>query len=203
MLQSTQSLTTHDVSTAGFSSNGNVDSAGNDIVRQAKEAVNLVLAHTEAALATGEKDIGAQPEFPSAAPIASPAASDSFSRILDFPQLRVPAQPSVTFHAIQEWEGYVIEIGETDFVARLVDLTVGATYEEEEALIPLVEVSDDDSADMQVGSIFRWVIGYERSASGTKKRVSQIVFRDLPVVTKSDLRDGAAWAREIIRSLDL
>ena len=202
MSQSTQSLTIHDVSTAGFSSNGNVDSAGNRIVRQAKEAVNLVLAHTEVAPATGENDIGAQPEFPRATP-SQELASDGFSQILDFPQLRVPAQPSVTFHAIQEWEGYVIEIGETDFVARLVDLTVGATYEEEEALIPLVEVSDDDSAGMQVGSIFRWVIGYERSAAGTKKRVSQIVFRDLPVVTGSDLRDGDAWAREIIRSLDL
>ncbi|MXW41654.1 MAG: hypothetical protein F4Z91_00915 [Acidimicrobiia bacterium] len=202
MSQSTQSLTIHDVSTAGFSSNGNVDSAGNGIVRQAKEAVNLALAHTAAALATGEKDIGAQPEFPRAAPIQE-LASDSLSRILDFPQLRVPAQPNVTFHAIQEWEGYVIEIGGTDFLARLVDLTAGAEYEEEEALIPLVEISDDDAAGMQLGSIFRWVIGYERSASGTKKRVSQIVFRDLPVVTKSDLSDGEAWANEIIRSLDL
>ncbi len=202
MPQTTQSLTTYDVSTAGFSSNGNVDSAGNGIVRQAKEAVNLVLAHTEAAPKTGEKDIGAQPEFLPAFP-RQELASDSLSRILDFPQLRVAAQPSVTFHAIQEWEGYIIEIGKTDFVARLVDLTAGAMYEEEEARIPLVEISDDDAAGMQLGSIFRWVIGYERSATGTKKRVSQIVFRDLPVVTNSDLRDGEAWAGEIIRSLDL
>ena len=117
--------------------------------------------------------------------------------------LGFPPQPNVTFHTIQEWEGYIIEIGDTEFVARLVDLTAGASHEEEEAIIPLAEISDNDAAGMQLGSIFRWVIGYERSAAGTKKRVSQIVFRNLPAVTKSDLRDGEAWAREIIRSIGL
>ena len=108
-----------------------------------------------------------------------------------------------TFHALQEWEGYVLEIGETDFVARLVDLTAGSEQEEEEAVIPLVELSDEDSANMRPGSIFRWVIGYERTVAGTKKRVSQIVFRDLPAITRIDLRDGETWALETIRSLGL
>ena len=52
-------------------------------------------------------------------------------------------------------------------------------------------------------SIFRWVIGYERSASGTKKRVSQIVFRDLPRLTRADVREGREWARETMQSLGL
>ena len=47
------------------------------------------------------------------------------------------------------------------------------------------------------------MIGYERNAAGTKKRVSQIVFRDLPAITKTDLRDGETWALETIRSLGL
>ena len=55
---------------------------------------------------------------------------------------------------------------------------------------------------MRPGSVFRWVIGYERSPAGTKKRVSHIVFRDLPVIT-SDLRDGELWAGDTIRSLKL
>ena len=54
---------------------------------------------------------------------------------------------------------------------------------------------------MADGSVFRWVIGYERSPAGTKKRVSQIVLRDLPAVTEADLRDGEEWARETIRAL--
>ncbi len=202
MTQSTQSLTTHDVSTAGFSGNGNLGSAERGIVRHANDAIDLALAHTDAALATGERKRDAQAEFLPAS-FNHELGRHGFSRILDFPQPSVPPQPTVTFHAIQEWEGYIIDIGDTDFVARLVDLTAGASHEEEEALIPLDEISDDDAAGMQLGSIFRWVIGYERSAAGTKKRVSQIVFRDLPVVTKSDLRDGEAWAREIIGSLNL
>ena len=104
--------------------------------------------------------------------------------------------------ALQEWEGYVVEIRKTDFTARLIDLTTGADHEEEEAVIPIAELSDDDAGKMREGSVFRWVIGYERSPAGTKKRVSQIVFRDLPTMTEADLRAGEAWARETIRSFD-
>lgn len=125
------------------------------------------------------------------------------ARVVDFPQPLPLPQPAATLHALQEWEGYVLEIGETDFVARLVDLTAGSEQEEEEAVIPLVELSDEDSAKMRQGSIFRWVIGYERTVAGTKRRVSQIVFRDLPAITRIDLRDGETWALETIRSLGL
>ena len=128
---------------------------------------------------------------------------EGISRIVDFPQPLPLPQPAATFHALQEWEGYVLEIGETDFVARLVDLTAGSAQEKEEAVIPLIELSDEDSAKMRPGSIFRWVIGYERTAVGTKRRVSQIVFRDLPAITRMDLRHGETWALETIRSLGL
>ncbi len=119
--------------------------------------------------------------------------------IIDFPD---PAQiswtvPQVSFHLLQEWEGYVTEIGEDDFTVRLLDLTAGSSYEEEEAVIPLSEISEDDLKRMRLGSIFRWVIGYERSASGNKQRVSRIVFRELPVVTKKDIAEGEEWARRV------
>ena len=107
---------------------------------------------------------------------------------------RIPNISSL--HALQEWEGYVIEISEDDFVARLLDITAGKTVEDEEAVIPFEEISDNDNANLRLGSIFRWIIGYERSGGGSKKRVSQIVFRDLPVVTKSELLEGEAWAKE-------
>lgn len=108
---------------------------------------------------------------------------------------------AASFHALQEWEGYVVEVGEIEFVARLVDITARASHEGEEATFPRAELSDGDDARLCDGSVFRWVIGYERSPAGTKKRVSQIVFRDLPAVTRSDLRDGEAWAREMAESL--
>lgn len=105
--------------------------------------------------------------------------------------------PQVSFHLLQEWEGYVIEIGEGDLTVRLLDLTAGSSHEEEEAVIPLAEISENDLKRLRLGSIFRWVIGYERSASGTKRRVSQLVFRDLPVMTKQDIAEGEEWARRV------
>ena len=100
--------------------------------------------------------------------------------------------------ARQEWEGYVVAINETEFTAHLVDLTGGGSYEEEEAQIPLEEVSERDTPKMKVGSIFRWVIGFKRSPMGQKERVSFIVFRDLPAVSRSDQQAGKAWAKNIL-----
>ena len=111
-------------------------------------------------------------------------------------------EPDTTLQAVQEWEGYVVDIGASEFVARLVDLTAGSSHEEEEAIIPLAQVSDHDAARLRLGSIFRWVIGYETSAVESVKWVSRIVFRDPPKVTRNDLREGKAWARKVLESFD-
>ncbi|MDE2834298.1 MAG: hypothetical protein OXM02_07225 [Bacteroidota bacterium] len=106
-------------------------------------------------------------------------------------------RPRWTLHPLQEWEGYVIEFNDEEFVARLVDITAGDEYETEEATIPLEEISDADAKSLELGKIFRWVIGYERSVSGGKKRVSQIVFRDLPRRTQRDWEKAEAWAEKM------
>ena len=117
-----------------------------------------------------------------------------------------PMRPIPTMHPLQEWEGYVLEKGEDEFSARLLDLTIdsldanGGRMREEEAQIPLSEISDDDVQRLRPGSVFRWVIGYERSASGTKRRVSQIVFRDLPAMTRQDISEGREWAHKVAQS---
>ena len=104
--------------------------------------------------------------------------------------------------ALQGWEGYVVAMDDEAFVARLVDLTAGATYAEEEAVIPFSEVSAEDAARMRIGSIFRWVIGYAHSPASTRNCVSQIVFRDTPRMTKADFEEGKTWARKIAQSFD-
>ena len=124
----------------------------------------------------------------------------SAAPVLSFPPRTSPDPPRTTLHALQEWEGYVIEVRRDELVARLVDLTAASTHEEEEATIPLAEIAECDAAAMRVGSIFRWVIGYERSPAGTKKRVSQIVLRDLPRITDRDFQEGRKWARETMRA---
>ena len=105
-----------------------------------------------------------------------------------------------TLTALQEWEGYVEEICATELVARLIDLTAGNSHETEEVTIPLAEIAPRDVANLEVGSIFRWVIGYEHSPEGTRKRVSQIVFRDLPRMTDTDIQDARTWANKIMES---
>lgn len=102
--------------------------------------------------------------------------------------------PTSSLHALQEWEGYVTRIGEDAFDVRLLDVTAGDAVEREDAVIPLEEVSAEDRQRMEPGSIFRWVIGYQRSVGGTRQRVSQIVFLDLPSITDRDLEQGREWA---------
>lgn len=123
-------------------------------------------------------------------------------RVREWPEVNEDRPRTATFHARQEWEGYVVAINGKEFTARLVDLTGGGTYEEEEAQIPLEEVSEADQAKMQPGSIFRWVIGFKRSAMGQKERISSIVFRDLPAVSRSDEQAGKAWAKKILASFE-
>ena len=118
-------------------------------------------------------------------------------RVRKWPETSEDLPRTVTFHARQEWEGHVVAINETDFTARLVDLTAGGAYEEEEADIPLEEISDSDATRLQIGSIFRWVIGFKRSALGQKERTSLIVFRDLPAMSRTDQQAGRAWAARI------
>ncbi len=86
-------------------------------------------------------------------------------------------------------------------MARLTDLTAGSEYESEEAIIPFDEISDADKEKMAIGSVFHWVIGYEHSLAGGKRRVSEIIFRDIPRMTEPDLAKGKEWAKEIADAL--
>ncbi len=170
-----------------------------DQIRHIERTIPRVLRNGTAAHATDSYGIDRLAEKEAGFSNSEPLAEETL-RILNFPRRHKSELPTRTLYPLQEWEGYIVEIRTSDFVARLVDLTAGSICEEE-AVIPLAEVSDKDAAKMDLGSIFRWVIGYERSLSGTKKRVSQIVFRDLPAFTETDLRAGQTWASEIVRLL--
>ena len=168
------------------------------LIENAKQAIRSALGPRAAPLTMADRDQDEEtstlPSFP-----ARNQGEENPSQILEFPSPLPPAR-AATLYAIQEWEGHVLEIGPTSFVAGLVDLTASLTHEQEEATIPLDELSDEDSAKIRLGSVFRWVIGYERSLTGTKKRVSQIVFRDLPTITKTDLKNSERWALETIQA---
>jgi hypothetical protein len=112
-----------------------------------------------------------------------------------FPQI-VPA-PAVSLQPLQEWEGYVTEVRAETFAGRLTDLTAGRKVEEESGEFPISDVADDDRELLVAGAVFRWVIGYLRTRSGTKRRVSQITFRRLPAWTARDLDKANSRATEL------
>lgn len=93
----------------------------------------------------------------------------------------------ISFEPLQEWEGCVVEIKAETFTATLTDITARRDFEDEVAEFPLGDVSDDDIPLFKPKAIFRWLIGYERHPSGTKRRVSSVVFRRLPSWSATDL----------------
>jgi hypothetical protein len=105
------------------------------------------------------------------------------------------------FSPLQEWEGVVMGVNKDTFVARLLDKTAGDSLPFEEADLPVSDLSEDDLSLLKPGAVFRWTIGYQRSSGGTKKRLSQIVFRRLPQFTSSDAvaarKEAARLASEI------
>ncbi|WP_429186972.1 hypothetical protein [Aeromonas veronii] len=95
-----------------------------------------------------------------------------------------------TFIAEQEWEGVVLSRDISDdnvILAKLVDLTIDDDDEDEffEIDLSLANVYNMDVCD--IGSIFRWSIGYLRHTKGTKIKHSRIDFRRLPTWTKFDI----------------
>ena len=92
-----------------------------------------------------------------------------------------------SYFALQEWEGYVTSVGSETFMADLVDMTTFATYPQEQVELPLEEVSAEERREMKAGSIFRWTIGFETLPSGQRRRVSQLVFRQIPRWSQADI----------------
>lgn len=123
---------------------------------------------------------------------------------IDIPDLHQIVEPKSwkKFHTLQEWEGYILDVSEDEFTARLLDLTDDANEEDEEVTVPLSEIAETDHKHLYSGSLFRWVIGREYSERGTLRRVSEIIFRELPVMSASDRSDGQKWAKEIVESLN-
>jgi hypothetical protein len=133
--------------------------------------------------------------YGSAEPIA--ATSTKIKRLLNVPKAVAPLFFTSTFSPVQEWEGYVRAFGPDSMSADLVDVTAYGKRITQQAEIPLEELSDNDREKLRIGAIFRWSIGYQRTPRGTKMRVSNIVFRDLPRWTQKELREASEEAAEL------
>ena len=107
----------------------------------------------------------------------------------------------VSFSPLQEWEGYVIAISDDQFKVRLVSITGGPTSDTEEVALPISDLSQEERGLLKLGAVLRWVIGYEITKSGRRRKASQIVVRQLPKWTKRELeeamREGQKLAEKI------
>jgi hypothetical protein len=106
-----------------------------------------------------------------------------------------------SFHALQEWEGYVTAICDEVFVAELVDVTRNRARAEEQVDFLLSDLDDEQRKSLRLGAVFRWAIGYERSPAGSKKRVSQLIFRELPQWTQADLDAARAYGQSLTSNI--
>jgi len=109
--------------------------------------------------------------------------------------------PRASFEPLNEWEGYVVAILDNGFAAHLLDLTAGCATESDEATFSIDDVSDDDRGLVGLGAIFRWSVGYERQVTGTRRKVSSLVFRRLPIWTKREISESREKARSLVQSI--
>ncbi len=111
-------------------------------------------------------------------------------KILELPRVdtRRGANPP-KYIRLQEWEGFVDEVGEETFTGRLVDLTAGDKEDTELMEFPISDLSVGDRDLLKPGAIFRWMIGYEERG-GTRRRISELYLRRLPVWTRQELEDA-------------
>jgi hypothetical protein len=83
------------------------------------------------------------------------------------------------FITLARWEGRVLEVTESSLIAALID-ELDHESPEEEARIPIDEISPADLELVKPGALFYWSIGYRLSGSGQRFRESVIRFRRLP-----------------------
>lgn len=109
-----------------------------------------------------------------------------------------PRKAPYQFILLQQWEGTVTNIDETEFTAELRDIT-DPTRPREEAVLDIEEISPGDLPLFVLGSVFRWSIGYRTSIEGQRERVSHFRFVRIPGWRKfaiADMERRAAALRE-------
>ncbi len=108
-----------------------------------------------------------------------------------------PVKTLSKFIALQKWEGFVLEVGEETFTARLVDLKNRGI--EEEAEIHLTEITQEDYPLLKPGALFYWSIGYFDHYSGQRFNTGMIRLRRLPGFSKQEIDLAQEKAEEIRR----
>ena len=118
--------------------------------------------------------------------------------------LPVPANENRRYPAtlLAEWNGCVTEIDTHYFSAALKGIFgAGVRGEEEDAEIPISDVSESDRELLALGNFFRLCVFYETREDGQPRRYTQVIFRRLPAYRPHELAQAVERASEIQRLL--
>ncbi len=148
------------------------------------------------------KSSGAWTNFtPSGSEEASPTAGGTRAVTPPAYLRRPQAGPRAHFIPLEKREGVVLEIGDEEFEARLVDIL--GEEPDVTATFSFSDLSDDGLRLLKVGAVFYWNVGYSVSPFGQRSRVADLVFRRLPARSSSDVASAIKRAEQIRDELGL
>jgi hypothetical protein len=116
----------------------------------------------------------------------------------------VSAQRTAQVELLAEWNGCVTSVQSSGYLfsATLTGIVgEGVKGEEEEATIPVSDVSEWDKDLLRPGNFFRLCVIHEVLPSGQPRRYTQVVFRRLPAYRQYDLDQAAERGRDLARGL--
>lgn len=97
------------------------------------------------------------------------------------------------------YAGYVVEVGDETYTARVVDLG-DKVQGEMQAEFWVKSVRQEDSELLRVGALFYWVIGYHEDSKGSQHYESLVCFCRKPSFTQQDIEKARREADETRRA---
>ena len=111
------------------------------------------------------------------------------------------AREDASFIPLQEWEGYIDHIEGDTFIARLLDVTLGDTFENEEVELGLSDLDPADHDKVKLGAIFRFTVGYQTALGRPRIRGYQIYFRNVKPIGEAQMAAAAERGARIAAKL--
>jgi hypothetical protein len=103
---------------------------------------------------------------------------------------------------VAEWDGYVVEVGESSFTAALRGISgESVAGESHDTEIAIDDVGKSDKALLRPGAFFRVCIYFQVDDDERPKRFAKVVFRRLPAYRSVDLYQADRRSEERHRKL--
>ncbi len=129
---------------------------------------------------------------------------DDFSNLNSFIDHQIPvySHKETTFNNYfsntQNWIGYITNVFESDFEAKLIDRNKQDTYEM--ATFEKLEISEEDKKFIEIGAVFYWSVGYA-VRNGQVKKESLIRFKRTVDWTENEYDKAVDRANNLLNNL--